>query len=222
MLVCYFVCGVACYFGISAMNFIALGLAFLAGFVYIVGVMCGIGYFNNTPNIVYQMPLSPKKALLYRFLSILILFIALVIFLILFMLVIGLITGGIILIIDAINSSGVSGEVAGEVAGDAEEISMMTPMGVHGGIFAAAYFVFMYGTGMIAGFIKDSKKRMIFVVCQSLAVLGGMALMRNPFIQESYVKMAVPWLCTALCILAAIAALGTAIYMGIKQYNKSY
>lgn len=214
-ILCMAVFAVSAYFGVASMHFGAFAVAFIAGFIFLVSVTTGTAYFNNTPNLVSLFPISPRKSLLYRFLSVLVLFIALCLVMLIVFLAVTAVSAAVVLLA-GITDNDVPDE------GINEGIAEITHMGVHGGIFSAVYFVFMYFAGMIAGFIKDGKIRNIFIGCFAAAVLAGMILMRNPFIQESYEKMAVPWLCTALCCVAALASAGTAIYIGIKQYNKPY
>lgn len=218
---CIFAGAVSVYFGLAALNPGAFALSFLAGLVYVMSVTANTAYIDNAPNIASMMPLSPRKSLLFRFLAVLIIYVMTVIIMAAVILIVSGITGGIVFLIGLISGGVESGGEtdAGEVV---EEVEIIKQMGVNGGIFAAAYFVFMYGMGMLVGLIKNLKARYIAAGCLCAAILGGMVLMSNPFIQESYDKMAVPWLCTALCCVAAVAAFGTAIYMGIKRYKTSY
>ena len=212
-----FIVAVSVYFGIAALNFVAFALSFLSAFIFVMSVTLSTMSIDYTPNVSSLMPLSPRKSVLYRFLGVFVIYVMTVLFVCAVILVVSLVSGGLVLLIGLI-SGGEAGD-AGEVV---EEVEIISHMGVHGGIFAAAYFVFMYGMGMVTGLIKNLKIRYTVTGCLGAAILGGMLLMRNPFIQESYTQMSVPWLCTALCLVAAVAAIGTAIYMAFKRYTKSY
>lgn len=214
----YVLVGFSFVYGLSALNFAALASSFCCSSVFAAALSYS-KLTDNSPNLVSVMPIAPRKSLLYKFLSVLVFFVMRLLVIVLFLLAVGLITFAIMLIIEA--ASGNLGNLSdgGEVA---EEVRTVLPMGVYGGIFAAAYFVCMYSAGMIWGFIKNYKIKLVFEVGVLAAVIVAMKLMENPFVMESYGKMSLPWLCATLCCVVAAAALGTAIYMGIKRNKKYY
>lgn len=204
------------YYGISSMNVYALIASFLGGSV-LPGALVFCIRTENTPNLISIMPLSRRKNILYKFFGALVYFLVIMFFVVALLFVMSLIIFGVTMIIEA-----ASGNISGSEGEVIEEINEMPKMGVHGGIFAAVYFVFSYSAGMITGAIKNRKIRAVFLACVVAAVVIAMIVLKNPFLAESYDKISIPWLITALCIIAAIAALSAAVCLWIKKYKINY
>ncbi len=221
--------GVACYLtflitffiaGISG-NLYSLLFAFIASMLFLTCIIAG-GCCDNTPNLVQMMPLSHKRKTLYRFLAPFWMFILIAAFL----LAVFIVVGTVIAVIAAIAQS--AGGAASD--GTSEEEEVFYAMGVYGGIFSFLYIVFMYSCGMIAGFIKKNKYRNVFLLSVCGAIVISFVLMsvprisrggglESPFVSACYESMALPWLCITIWGILAAAALGTAIYLGIKSSN---
>lgn len=207
-------------------NGVAVMLTGLAGLLFLCGAVVGV-CLNNKPNVATLMPISPKKSLVFRYVSPFILCVIVAALILAVMVVSGLTVLAVMAIVDG----GLNFEDSGD---EIEEI--VYSMGVYGGIFAAAYFVIMYSASMITGFIQSRKIRNWYLVGFMIILFAAILLtgtpyyvdagtdryIASPFINVCYESMRLPWLCITFWCLAAAALLGTAIYLGIKRYFKKY
>lgn len=226
----YFLGAVNLFNGIAyTFNGWALVIALLCTFVFCAGIGMN-ACIDRSPNLVSLIPISRNKSVLYRFFSVLLMYVIIVTAVCLFLLLFSI----IIMLFSQI--PGCNGEVEPDVSETVEET--LYPIGLYGGIFSAAYFVIMYSSAMIAGLFRRRKRRNIFLVCLCAAVLIAFMLMGipyrasgmseiglfrvSPYVNACYEAMKLPWLCITLWCIVAAATLGTAIYMGIKRYKSNY
>lgn len=217
------------FLAISSTSFVALGVCFVAAIAFGASMFMAMGR-SFRPNLVLLTPISGKRKCVYDFLTALyftLIAVFMAVAVVLFFFMIGLIIG---LITNAISGGGSSEEESSELATQA--------MGVHGGLFAAIYFIILYSGGMIGGYIKRRKYRNIYLGCFLVALVLGIVLTEqsahdaykltlttsfpmfaSPFTEITYQCMNLPWLCTALWGVAAIAFLAAAVYLA-WQYHK--
>lgn len=213
--------------GILSGNLIALIIVFLS-IVLLMSCFIVGNSVNNRPNLAEMLPLNHKTKLLYRFLSPIWLGILSILILVAAFVVFGLISSMIGLILSAFSNPETSEIIEAE---DQTEKIFGNAMGVYGGIFTAAYVLLIYSAGMIYIFLKRKKHRIIFWFCFMAFMIVSFLLMVlpyshnidglgdsiSPFVAKCYEPMAMPWLCVAVWCLIAVAAFGTAVYLGIKS-----
>ena len=203
---------------LEAENPIAVVLSFLCSFVFLSGLILS-NYFGSSPNLYSLIPISSKKSLLYRFLSVLFMFVLMVVIAVAVFAFITLIAF-LFSLIPACN-----GEA--ELPDDGLNFpeAVYYPIGLYGGLFFAAYFILMYASGMIIGLCKKRKSRNIYTVCLFVGLFISMMATATssdfvaPFVNACFEAMALPWLCILYWFILAFAMLGAAIFMGVKYYN---
>ncbi len=195
-------------------NGAAVSCAGTAGVLFLSGAAAGI-CTNSKPNLIALMPISRKKSLVFRFITVFLIWLTAMAVIFAAMLFVGLLTAVIVSIVEG-----------GESVLD-------YPMGVYGGLFTAFYFVMLYSASMLSGLIKSRKVCNIFLLCFVILLFGGILLMgipcklqtgslAAPFVSACYESMSMPWLFITLWGVAAFALFGVALYLGIKQYSAKY
>ncbi len=174
----------------------------------------------GSPNLEAVFPVSHGKKLLYRFMSVLLMFV-------LFIATLFAVSCLIFLIVCIFVPSTLS-----EVGSDVK--NMFEQTGLYGGLFSVAYFIILYAAGMITGFLKRRKARNIFLICLCVALFLAYFFMglpyynsinnsehtfAGPFSSACYAAMALPWLAIVFWFVIAAGITGAAIYLGVKHYD---
>lgn len=209
-------------FGAASANAIGAVAAMVACMLYFAGSLTG-AYRNVNPNLAKLMPLSGKRKCVYDFL------------LTLFYSLVAIIAVAVLIGIIALIVLTVVQATGGAESGGGDN-PFLYPVGVYGGIFCAAYIVILYSAGMISGYIKNRRRRNIFLTAFLVAVAAGILLTGlpyilngvydpellrfcPPFIDECYKYMKLPWLCSVAWGLTAAGTFVSAVYMG-REYHK--
>ena len=219
-------------FGLEyAFNGITFLVSFLCTFVFLSGLVIGDSY-NRKPNIASLMPLTRKQNIVYRFVSVLILFLYILGIMLLAFLAISIVSYLIFVL-------PYGGDMDMNGADEAAEF-VGKQIGVYGGLFSICYFILMYSAGVISGFFTRRKHHNIYLLCVCAAIFVSFELMclpysksssrptsvlginkASPFINASFEAMKLPQLCIAIWFVLAFASLGAAVYLAIRQYKKS-
>ncbi len=217
------------FVGIMSQNFLALSVCFISAVTWGVSVCVAMDR-NKKPNLSALLPISGKRKCVYDYFVVLYLtLLCLVVIAAVILLVILL----VFIIVQIVNS------VSGGNMEDAEEF-VENYAGIHGGLYALIYFIIFYSGGILGGYIKSKKYRLVYLLAFIVLLFSGIAFTSlpaykalsnvsavdpdvlkivTPFEEACYSYMQIPWLCIALWGVVAVSLFILSVYAAWKYHK---